>query len=178
MGAGDRPWLLRGAVIGLALVVGVVSWLATRDDDGEPVAAEPVAESRVIGESELQGIAAASGHPVYWAGSIAGTTLEATESEDGSIQVRYVEEGAESAEALTIGSYPLPDPTAALDSFSEQEGSEIHRSDSGREVVINEQNPTSAYFVSPDNTVQVEVYDPSPERALSLALSERVRPVG
>jgi hypothetical protein len=32
------------------------------------------------------------------------------------------------------------------------------------------------YLISPDNTLQIEVYDPSPERAMELALSGQVRP--
>lgn len=68
MGVGDRPWLLRGIVVGLALVVGVVAWLATRGGDSEPAATEPAVESRLVSSGELPQIAAQSGHPVYWAG--------------------------------------------------------------------------------------------------------------
>jgi hypothetical protein len=54
----------------------------------------------------------------------------------------------------------------------------VHLSPDGREIVVNPQTPTSAYFVSPDNAVEVEIYDRSPQRALRLALSSRVRPAG
>ena len=180
MSVGNRPRLLRGAVLGLALVVGVVAWLATRDDGSAP-APEPEAKPRIVTTQELGNIAALSGHSVYWAGPMPGTTLEATESPDGSVQVRYLEEGAEAGEQpaafLTVGTYPLPDPAAALKAFAKQPGSTT-RSRDGRKVATNAEKPTSVYFVSPDNTVQVEVYDPSPKRALSLALSGRVRPAG
>jgi hypothetical protein len=182
MGVEDRPWLLRGVVVGIALVVGVVAWLATKDESGEPARAEPTSETRLIGAEELPGVAAQTGHPVYWAGSMPGTELEVTESSDGTVQVRYLPDGAEageeSSEALTIGSYPLSDPAGALDEFAERPGSVIRHSRDGREVVISTQTPTSAYFASPDNSVQVEVYDPSPKRALALALSGQVRPAG
>jgi hypothetical protein len=181
MGVEDRPWLLRGVVVGIALVVGVVAWLATRDESGEPAAVEPTSETRLVDAEELPGVAAQTGHSVYWAGSLPGTDLEVTESSDGNVQVRYLPAGAaagdETAGALTIGSYPLPDPVAALEEFAERPGSVIHRSRNGFEIVTNPQSPTSAYFASPDNSVQVEVYDPSPKRALNLALSGRVRPV-
>ena len=39
----------------------------------------------------------------------------------------------------------------------------------GREVVTDSEKPTSVYFVDPEDEVQVEVYDPSPEKAMSLA---------
>jgi hypothetical protein len=42
-------------------------------------------------------------------------------------------------------------------------------------VVTSAESPGSAYFTSPDNTVQVDVYDPHRGRALALVLSGRVR---
>jgi hypothetical protein len=176
-----RPWLLRGAVLGLALVVGVVAWIAGGDDEqvgeGDP---PTVVGTRIVEPAELTNVAATLGYPVYWAGPMAGAVLELTESEDGSVQLRYLEDaaeaGSESASVLAIGSYPLPDPAAALDRFAAEPGSVVRRSRAGLEVMTNEGNPTSAYFASPDNGVQVEVYDPRPRRALSLALSGRVRP--
>ena len=182
MEVGDRPWLLRGAVIGLALVVGLVAWLATRDDDEAPATASEAAEVRIVDEDELGGLGVDAGQAVYWAGPIDGTELEATElTEQGGVQVRYLEEGAEAgsggAEALTVGSYPLPDPAGAIDGLAAQPGAIVRTSDDGRTVVTNRERPTSVYFASPDNSVQVEIYDPSPARALRLALSPRVRPV-
>ncbi|HEX2096982.1 MAG TPA: hypothetical protein VHF50_06395 [Solirubrobacterales bacterium] len=178
MGAMDRPWRLRGAVIGLALVVGVVSWLSTRDDDEPPAPA--AAETRIVDERDLGNLAKLTGTPVYWAGPVRGTNLEVTEDADGSVQVRYLEEGTEAGGglggALTVATYPLADPAAALETFAAEPGTTVHRGRDGRKVVVGAENPTSAYFASPDNTVQVEVYDPSPKRALRLALSSRVRP--
>ncbi len=181
MEMGDRPWLLRGAVIGLALVVGVVAWLATRDDDETGASASEAAEVRIVDEGGLAGIAADAGQAVYWAGPVEGAELEVTElAEQGGVQVRYLEEGAEAgsggAEALTVGSYPLPDPAGAIDGLASQPGAIVRTADDGRTVVTNPERPTSVYFASPDNSVQVEVYDPSPARALRLALSPRVRP--
>lgn len=179
MEVGDRPWLLRGAVLGLALAVGLVAWLATREDDEAPAPAE-AAEARIVSEAELPGLGADAGQPVYWAGPMPGAALEATVlAEQGGVQVRYLEEGTEAgAGSLTVGSYPLPDPAGAVDNLAAQPGAIVRRSGEGRTVVANAAQPTSVYFASPDNSVQVEVYDPSPARALRLALSPRVRPAG
>jgi hypothetical protein len=43
--------------------------------------------------------------------------------------------------------------------------------------VVPSQNPRSAYIAFPRQDYQVEVYDPSPARALRLATSGRVAPV-
>jgi len=180
MEMGDRPWLLRGAVIGLALLVGIVAWLATEDDDETAATPAAVAEVRIVDEGELVGLSAEVGQLVYWAGPIEGTELEATElPEQRGVQVRYLEEGAEAgseeAAALTVGSYPLADPTEAIDAIAAEPGAIVRTSRGGRKVVASAERPTSVYFASPDNSVQVEVYDPSPARALRLALSPRVR---
>jgi len=181
MRAVDRPWLLRGAVLALALAVGVVAWIAGGDDEGDE-AASAGTEARIVEPAELANVAATLGHPVYWAGPIGGTELELTEGEDRSTQVRYLEEGAdagdEAPEALTIGSYPLPDPAGALDEFAAEPGSVTERGSGGLEIVYGKSNPSSVYFVPADGSIQVEVYDPRPRRALELALSGRVRPAG
>lgn len=179
MGAMERPWLLRGTVIGLALLVALVAWIATSGEEETP-ASEDIAP-RIVDEAELSSLAAVLGHPVYWAGEMPGRAMEATESADGSVQVRYLDESLEagegSAAVLTVGSYPLPDPSGALDSLAGRPGA-IVRARDGRRAVTNRQNRNSVYFADPGNTVQVEVYDPSPRRALRLALSGRVRPAG
>ena len=45
-------------------------------------------------------------------------------------------------------------------------------------VVSSEKAPNSVYFVSSEGSVQAEVYDPSPELAMKLALSGKVEPAG
>ena len=174
------PWAIRGLTLALALVVGAVTWMVSEDGGSDAVTPASGIEARIVDAAQLADAAALAGHPVYWAGTIAGTELELSESGEGGIQVRYLGEGAEagdeSAGVLNVASYPLSDPTGALRAFAEKRGSTVRRSRDGREVVVNRANPTSAYFASPDNSVQVEVYDPSPQRALALALSDRVRP--
>jgi hypothetical protein len=176
-----RRLLLRVGVVGLALLVGLIAWLGTRSDDVTEPAAEGFA-ARIVSEEELEEIAALSGHPVYWAGPVAGTSLEVSEGVGGGVQVSYLEQrtegGGDQNDQLTIGSYPLADPMSALEGFAERENAIVRRGADGRKVVSSTEAPSSAYFVSPDGLVQIEVYDPSPKRAMSLALSGRVEAVG
>jgi len=44
-------------------------------------------------------------------------------------------------------------------------------------AVQSARSPKSVYVAYPGSDVQVEVYDPSPERARRLALSDRLRPL-
>jgi hypothetical protein len=174
--------LLRGGVVALAVIVALVAWLATRDNgggSGESSAPEE-SGSGIVSEAELGETAATLGQPVYWAGAQPGNELELSELSEGGTQVRYVPEGTEvgegSAALLTIGSYPVANPEKALEGFAKRSGSIVRHAKGGTEVVSSEESPTSVYFVSPDNSVQVEVYDPSPQRAMRLALSGRVQP--
>jgi hypothetical protein len=136
---------------------------------------------RTVTPAELRNAEATLGQPIYWVGPLEGRELELTELSEGGVQVLYVPKGTEASEvaakSLTIGSYPLPDPAAAVEGYARGKGSRVFHSKDGREVVTSAQAPTSAFFANPENSVQVEVYDPSPRRALGLAQSGRVVPV-
>jgi hypothetical protein len=176
--------ILRAGIVALALIVGVIAWLATRGDDGDtaPAASSAGFEAKIVSNEELEELAASAGHAVYWAGPVVGKEIEASETAKGDFQVRYLNEGTAAggggAGVLTIGSYPLPDPIAAVEGFAGRKGSITRSSADGREVVTSAEKPTSVYFASSDGTVQVEVYDPDAKHAMSLALSAKVRPVG
>jgi hypothetical protein len=179
--ADSRRWLLRGTVLALALAVGLVAWLSERGADGAAV--EPSPEVRIVRPVALADAAVLSGHPVYWIGPVPGTELELSEAADGTVQVRYLPVGSQSGEerpggVLTVASYPLAHPARALSAFAARPGSSVHGARAGRKVVTSAESPGSAYFASPDDSVQVEVYDPAPNRALGLVLSGRVRPAG
>ncbi|MDQ3724986.1 MAG: hypothetical protein M3335_03685 [Actinomycetota bacterium] len=175
---GKEAWLLRGGLIGIAVLIALVTWAVTRgDDEGAPAVAGEGA--RIVSEGELIEAAARLGQPIYWAGPQEGTAVELEELGEEGVRVRYVPEGSKAgeapADALAIGSYRLGDPGAALAKFAAEPGAVLRQGD-GREVVFSQEQPTSVYFVDPENTVQVEVYDPAAGKALSLALSGTVEP--
>lgn len=175
--------LLRTGLATLAAVVALVAWLATRGDDqasGDGKA--PLARAtRVVSPEDLAVAASRLAQPIYWAGSRAGSELELEELPEGGARVSYPPageaSGTDSSAVLTIGSYPLAAPEAALRAFAARPGAIVRHAKDGGEVVTSRERPTSVYFVSADRSVQVEVYDPSPRRAMRLALSGLVRPV-
>ena len=175
--------LLRAGLVSLAAVVAIIAWLATRGDDqaSDSGAAQAEPSVAIVSPAGLAAAGAKLGQPVYWAGSLPGTELELEELSEGGARVIYLptgeEAGADSTAALAIGSYPLGDPEGALREFAAPPGSIVRHSSEGTEVVSSREQPTSVYFVGTDKAVQVEVYDPSPRRAMRLALSGRVRPV-
>lgn len=180
---GDRRRILRIGIVALALLVGAIAWVASRGDDEEssPAPAASAVKAKIVSVEELEEFAEDAGHEVYWAGPLPGKVLEVSET-SGNVQIRYLDEGTSAGEGgkavLTVGSYPLADPAAALKGFGSRKGSLVREAPDGREVVTSLEKPTSVYFTGEGKEVQVEVYDPSYKRAMSLALSDQVRPVG
>ena len=178
----SRRWVLRGGIVAAVFVVALVAWLATRGGgSGSSSEATPAeAGPRIVAPSELGKVAVASDHPVYWAGPMPGTRLELSEGPGGDT-VRYlsagVAPGSGRAKFLAVASYPLPNPRQAIERFAARPGSMVFHA-AGRKIVVGKRAPESAYFADPENEVQVEVYDPSPGRALELAGSAKVRPAG
>lgn len=176
--------MLRIGIVALALLVGVIAWVASNGGDDGESASEPAAagiEAKIVSVEELEEFAEDAGHAVYWAGPLPGKVLELSEADAGNVQIRYLDEGTGADEGsravLTIGSYPLADPAAAVKGFGERKGSLARTTKNGREVAFSIEKPTSVYFAGADDDVQVEVYDPNPKRAMALASSDQVRPV-
>lgn len=174
-------WLIRGAVAAVVLAVVVVVVLVGGEQElGTPDGDPDVAE--IVTAEELTSLASEAGFPVYWAGEIPGTEMELVVYEDVSAWITYLDAGTEPgpesvATSLSVSTYAMEDPAAAVDAIGERTGAIVRTSEAGREVVTNRASRNSVYFAGSEGEVQVEVYDPQPRRAMALALSERVRPV-
>lgn len=168
---------LRWGIVVAVAIVALIAWLVVRGGRSGSSAHN----SQVLSKSELREAAAGFGSPLYWAGPALNAEYELVNVANGGHQLRYVPAGehseAASARALTVGSYPLADAAAAIRAVARQPWAVIRHGAGGREVVSSRRNPGSVYFASPDNSVEVEVYAPSPQRAMRLALSGRIRPV-
>jgi hypothetical protein len=172
----------RRLALGLALVAALagVGWLLLVREDGD--ASNSLGEPRMVSAAELGEFARSVGHPVYWVGERLGAAYELTQTADGQIYVRYLTDeaaiGNQEPDFLTVGTYPADDAARALREEAEARGAVLERATGGGLVVIDEDRPTSVYLAYPDSDYQIEVYDPSPERALELALTGRVQPAG
>jgi hypothetical protein len=78
---------------------------------------------------ELKRLSASLGYPIYRAGAQEGTTYELTVAPDGRVYLRYLVTGAKFGSAnsdfLTIGTYPVVDPTADLRRAARSPGSVV-----------------------------------------------------
>lgn len=119
--------------------------------------------------------------PVFWAGPQAGTTYEFTETSDGSVYVRYLPGDAEigdpSPDFLTVATYPLENGYARVLAAAEEEGAQTEELPNGGPALVDADRPSSVYLAYEGEPYQVEVYDPSPDRALELVTSGAVQPV-
>ena len=170
------------AIVGLliAAIVVVLFVVLKNNDDGN---SEPAATNGAEGVSvsQLRSVASSVDHPVYWAGARPGKRYELTITDQGNIFVRYLDPdtpvGSRSVASLTIGTYPVADAYAATKNVADQPGSKTGETPDGGFVVTNSNNPNSVYIAYPGSDHQIEVYDPDPKTAFSLAESGAVVPI-
>lgn len=165
------------------LVVGFVLWLvlAGGDDQADKPNSSPQAQVKPLSQSGLVDVTQSRGKRVYWVGPRTGVGYEFTTTPAGRAFVRYLPEGVRVGDPrpafLTVATYPLSDPVAAVRRAGRKPGAKTVRVPSGGVAVTNTARPTSAFFARPGAEAQVEVYDPKPGQAMKLVLAGRVQPV-
>src|SRR6266550_7753193 len=101
-----------GAVIVIAVAVGLILWLALRDN-GDSTATN----ARATTQAQLRTLAASVRHPIFWAGPRPGYTYEFQKLTDGSIHIRYLPSGTQvgtNTPYLTVATYPFVNTYSAL----------------------------------------------------------------
>jgi hypothetical protein len=173
------PSLVAGAVI-VAAVSSAVTWLLTRDSSSAPAAvrlATPVGPVAATTQG-LGGFSRTLHQTIYWAGVVAGDRYELTETTNGSIYVRYLPAGVQVGDRrpdyLTVATYPFAHAIEALRASAHGKGSTLA---SGAFVVADASDPRSVHLAFPGMPYQVEVYAPTPGRALAVARSGRIRAI-
>jgi hypothetical protein len=178
--ANPRPVspLTIGIVLAVALIIGVVAWLVLSGDDED---GEQAAGAKAVSVEELQNLAGGRDRPVFWAGPRSGTKYEFTETKDGSVYVRYLARNAEVGDPkpsyLTVATYAIDNGYARVEAASKRKGAESEKLQNGGLALVNRERPSSVYLAYPRGKYQVEVYDPSPDRARDLVFSGAVQPV-
>jgi hypothetical protein len=176
----NRRGIVLGAVIAVALAGGLIAWLVTRIESSTtrgPAAApvRPVA----LNVSGLAKLARFVNQPIYWAGPRKHYLYELKRTADGSVYIRYlppgVEAGAAGHQYMIIATYPFSGAFTALEKLAGGRGVRVA---GGGIALVDEKHRTSVHLAFRNVGYQVEVYDPSPARALAVASSGRVRPAG
>jgi hypothetical protein len=128
----------------------------------------------------LKRLAAQLGHPIYWLGARAGTTLELTRSPDGRVYLRYLRRGAplgSNRAFLSIATYPVVRAAAATKAQARKDGAVRINLPGGAAAFYSRARPTNVYVAFPGTNAQVEVYDPTGRVAQRLVAAGKVTPV-
>jgi hypothetical protein len=129
--------------------------------------------------SGLRSLAQKLKHPIYWAGAKPGFTYEVTETADGKVYVRYLPKRIKvrdpHANYLIVATYPYPNALTALRRVGK---ARVVRVRPGAFAFVDPTYPKSVHMAYPHSNYQIEVFDPSPKKSKTVALSGAVRPVG
>jgi hypothetical protein len=122
--------------------------------------------------------ARALGHPIYWAGPKRGLTYELSATSNGSVFVRYLPPGVKPGSTtpyLSVATYPFPDALAALQRTAKS-GATIRLAHGGI-AIVDSSYPKSIHIAFPGSNYEIEVFDPSPRVARTVAASGAIAPV-
>lgn len=180
--APNRRWLRIAGVAMVCLAVAAGAWLVTSllradDEESREVKLQPVAPIALSADG-LRRLAGDVGQPIYWGGPKEGVLYELKRNADGAVFIRYLPEdldaGAPDGPYLVVATYPYENAYSALQN-TQGDRFELPR---GGLAVMDTRTPSSIHVAFPNSNYQAEVYVPSPERALVVARSGDVRPVG
>jgi hypothetical protein len=167
------------AVLALAALV---AWLAVSGGGGasKPTVA-PTPQPLTVSTSGLERLQQLLKQPIYWLGEEAGVGYEFTQTPNRRVYLRYLPEGVKpgaSGSYRTVGTYPMANAFAVTKQASLKLGN-VRIAVGGNAVAFAPGRATrNAYVAFPGVPYQVEVYDPSPGRAIQLVASGAVTRVG
>ncbi|HST16729.1 MAG TPA: hypothetical protein VLK36_03610 [Gaiellaceae bacterium] len=154
-----------GAVVAVAALVGIGTWLLVRGGDNPKPAAVELPRNGAVRAplALLTALASASSTPIYWAGPHAGDRYELTKSADGRVFIRYLPLGAPIGSEqpyLTVGSYPVPNAFSVTSRLAGRSGMVRVATGGGGVAFYDERKPTNVFLAYPRSRVQVEVFSP------------------
>jgi hypothetical protein len=184
-----RPWARRsnvrvGAIVAVAIAVAFVVWLIVRGGDSNT--ASTTTNGQAVGpvattEDELRSLSDELGHPLYWAGPIPDQTYELTRTSDNRVFIRYLPKGVpvgiRQAAYTIVGTYPVDNAYKVLKTLAKKPDESSFSAPSGGFAVYSTTQANNVYLAYPGSNLQIEVYDPSPQKARGLITSGQVTAV-
>jgi hypothetical protein len=171
---------LRLAIAAL-LAIGLVLWIALRDDDSDDSQGGSNG-AEIVSVDSLREAAGEQDSPIYWAGELEDTELELSQPDSSRTYVRYLTGGAEAGDPtpdfLTVGTYEDPKALQNLRKKGSGPGGVLAKAPGGATVYFDRAQPSSVYVVYPGVDAQIEVYDPDFKRALQLVNSGQIVSAG
>jgi hypothetical protein len=172
-------WLT--VILALAAIALIVWLLAFKSNGSSSATVQPGGGPVGVTQEQLVALSQRLNQPIYWAGNVSGTRMELTETSSSYAYLRYLTSdapvGDSSPNFLTVGTYPQVNAYKNLSSYARHNQANTERIQNGGIAVVIPKSPTSVYFAYPHQDVQVEVYDPQPDRALEMVKSGQIVPV-
>jgi hypothetical protein len=170
-----------GAAIAVALAAGFVTWLLVRNDHTSSSTRAQLSAAVAVTPGRLRSLAVSAQHPVFWLGPEPGFTYELTQTTDGRIYVRYLPHGVAigvKKPYLTVATYPFPGAFAAIRKQAAVKGAVLTRLADGGLALLDTAYPQSVHLAYPGVNYQIEVFDPSPGRAMELVAAGKLSSFG
>ena len=170
-------------IVGLVLLVGLgllgYTWYSSSHKETVEASTPTNPGPVVMTKDQLTATVAASGHSLYWAGPQGFQSWEVTIA-DRDVYVRYLPAGVavgSTTPYLTVGTYEKADAYTGLVQAAAVAGAKSQKLAGGSLVVQPAGKDTSAYFAFPGKDLLMEVYDPTPGKAMQLVTSGVVQPI-
>ncbi len=165
------------AILTALVVLGLTQQISPTLSDRTTLAAQ-TSGGVCLTESELKSIVKENNIQAYWAGPIKNATYTLNSSTAGQVFVRYVPEGEKCDDVRpnfrVIATYEEADAFATTESAgTTADGVSLLNTD-GSIVYFNKNVPTNIYVAYPGINYQIEIYDPDPKEAVSLATTQGV----
>jgi hypothetical protein len=166
-----------GALVAIALIAGIIAWLALRDTGSSSSKSNATA----VSVTQINALAASVHHPVFWVGAKQGYTYELTQTSTGTISLRYLPPGVNVGAKqpyLTVVTYPFPGAFEGIKAVVKNPDS-THVDVPGDGIAVGSKKyPESVHVAYPGVDYQVEVFDPTPGTASAIVSAGQLAAFG
>ncbi|HVU76243.1 MAG TPA: hypothetical protein VHC67_01585 [Gaiellaceae bacterium] len=171
------------AAVLVAVAIGVGAWFlvgrATSSSSGNGTAVSTNGPQAVTAAG-LRDEASRLGHDIYWLGPKAGFTYELTVTKTGMAYVRYLPAGVKVGDKrpsfLTVGTYPTKNAYGTVAAARKLKGAQVQEVSANVIAATYASHPHSAYVAWRSKSLVVEIFDPKPLGAQTLARFGLARP--
>ena len=126
-----------------------------------------------LSEKELRDLVSKQKITAYWAGPVANATYSINTSNVGQVFVRYVLNGqncdSENKDFRVIATYTVSGAYESTKAAGSQANGVSLANADGSIVYFNKDVPTNVYLAYQGLDYQIEIYDPNPKDAVTLA---------
>lgn len=168
------------ALVVVALGIFVSALLINGGAKSQPLPATGAGPT-LVSQAQLARLAAATDHPLYWAGPRKGYSYELTRTAGGRTYIRYLPGGVRAGDPrpnfLVIGTYAQSDSYAYLKRAGRAEDEISLDIGNGGLALFSAARTTNVYFTYPGAKYEVEVFDPSGDSARRLVLGGKIAPL-